>query len=282
MQDLSRIGVGFGEEMHFFCGAGRVCPGMGSVSGRKSFSGGSLSRNGVGFGEEMHFLEGLSRIWVTFGEKEPFWGSLSPNRVAFGEEMYFFGGSCSGPGHRAAGAAFRLSCGGCSERLAGAFASRVAFQHELSGYELLIRLHASPTPAPSELGPGPGSRTGLGPGSGPRIRSGPRPRPRRCEQESALQGTAVYASDSVFVPMRTSIPLKCYGNAYSCSYWLGKLHFQYGRSLVQRYSLYTYAPMQTPFPVRPLPGASLFPVHLCANADSLLLFFCNMEAHIVQ
>ena len=35
---MSRNGGAFGEEMHFFGGAGRVCPGMGSVSGMKCIS----------------------------------------------------------------------------------------------------------------------------------------------------------------------------------------------------------------------------------------------------
>jgi len=153
MQDLSRIGGAFGEEMHFFGGAGRVCPGMGPVSGRMSLSGGVCPRMGSVLGRKCISLvelggfvpdwgwfrggsaflwwswEGLSRIWVGFGEEMHFFGDLSRNGAGFGEEMHFLGGSCSGPGHRAAGAAFRLSCGGCSERLAGAFASRVALQH---------------------------------------------------------------------------------------------------------------------------------------------------------
>ena len=108
---------------------------MGLVLGRKCISSGSLSRNRVAFGEELHFFGDLSRNGAGFGEKEPFWGDFVPDFGDFRGENAFLGGSCSGPGHRAAGAAFRLSCGGCSERLAGAFASRVAFQHELSGYE---------------------------------------------------------------------------------------------------------------------------------------------------
>lgn len=70
-----------------------VCPGMMLLLGRKSPSGGRMSRNGGAFGEEMHFFWGgkddLSRIWVTFGEKEPFWGSLSRIWVGFGEKVPF-------------------------------------------------------------------------------------------------------------------------------------------------------------------------------------------------
>ena len=52
---MSRNGGAFGEEMHFFGGAGRVCPGFGLLLGRKSLFGGSLSRIGGAFGEKVPF-----------------------------------------------------------------------------------------------------------------------------------------------------------------------------------------------------------------------------------
>ena len=133
MQDLSRIWVTSGEEMHFFGGARRVCPGMGSVSGRKCISsvglGGFVPDLGDFWGGNA-FLRGVCPgMGPVSGRKCISSGDLSRIGVGFGEEMHFLEGSCSGSGHRAAGAAFRLSCGGCSERLAGAFASRVALQH---------------------------------------------------------------------------------------------------------------------------------------------------------
>ena len=105
MQDLSRIWVGFGEEMHFFGGARRVCPGMGSVSGRKCISsvglGGFVPDLGDFWGGNA-FLRGVCPGMGPVSGRKCIslvgLGGFVPDLGDFRGERAFLGGVCPGMG----------------------------------------------------------------------------------------------------------------------------------------------------------------------------------------
>lgn len=89
--------------------------------------------------------------WGSFRGGNAFLGEFVPDLGRFRGGNAFLWGSCSGSWHRAAGAAFRLSCGGCSERLAHLPAALPCSTF----FRLILQPDSLPrTPPPAEMGPG--------------------------------------------------------------------------------------------------------------------------------